>query len=101
LSPAELEALLAGLLRLWQVEAKLQTSRSAREVRACVEVSTHPVLTVIWQHPPFGIVWQVAEEGKRQRSYPSVLGMIRHLRASLAPERGASRVLFAANGERG
>lgn len=91
---AELEALLAGLLRLWQVEASLRTDRTSDVVAAWIEGSGLPPVSVTWTDAAFGIVWQVQPEGGRPRAYPSVNGLIRDLRERLVPERGSARVLF-------
>ena len=93
MNPAELEALLAGLLRLWQVEARLGVSRDDETLTARIESAA--VVTVEHSVQAFGPVWQVQEAGQRRRTYPSAIGMIRHLREALAPERGAARVVFA------
>lgn len=93
-NPAELEALLAGLLRLWQVEARLAVSRNGEILTARIESDT---ATVTLEHSvqSFGLVWHVQEDGRRRLTHPSAIGMIRHLREALAPERGAARVVFA------
>ena len=91
---AELEALLLGLLRLWQVEGRVRTARESEKITAAVECGRASTLTVIWQRAPFGIVWQVQPDGGRLRTYPSVIGLIRDLRSRLAPARDAGRVLF-------
>ncbi|HKK29201.1 MAG TPA: hypothetical protein VKA18_02255 [Alphaproteobacteria bacterium] len=97
MSAAELEVLLLGLLRLWQVEAQVSSAPEKDRLTARIERRGEPVLAVSWQVEPFGVAWKVTQEGKRQRTYPSVIGLIRHLRHSLAPERDAARVLFAAS----
>ncbi len=43
---------------------------------------------------PLGPVWRVTGPDGRSRLHPSISGALRHLRALLAPERAASRVLF-------
>lgn len=91
---AELEALLLGLLRLWQVEGRVRTAREGDKITAAVEYGRASRLTVIWQHAPFGIAWQVQPESGRLRTYPSIIGLIRDLRSRLAPKRDAGRVLF-------
>lgn len=95
MSRAELEAFLLGLLRLWQVEARVSVPRVGETVTAHIERGGLARLTVTWQQAPFGIVWQVEEPNARIRTYPSVIGLIRHLRHALAPMRDAGRVLFA------
>ena len=92
---AELEALLTGLLRHWQVRAEMRGTRTDEGVAALLTFDARPSVTVSWQQAPFGIVWRVEPEGRRVRTYPSVNGMIRDLRERLVPERGSARVLFA------
>jgi len=94
MNPAELEALLAGLLRLWQVEAELAVSRNGEALTARIE-SEAAAVTVEHSVQPFGTVWHVQEDSRRRLAHPSAIGMIRHLRQALAPERGAARVVFA------
>jgi hypothetical protein len=94
-NPAELEALLAGLLRLWQIEARLTVTRIGDGLMARIE-SAAPSVTVEQTVQPFGIAWHVQAEGGRRLVYPSTIGMIRRLREELAPDRGAARVVFAA-----
>lgn len=94
MNPAELEALLAGLLRLWQVEARLAVSRDGEALSARIGCDA-AVVTVEYGIQPFGPVWHVQKGGQRRRSYPSAIGMIRHLREALAPARGSARVVFA------
>lgn len=94
MTPAELEALLAGLLRLWQVEAALSVGRQGDGLAARIEHAAAAV-TVERSIQPFGVVWHVQEAGRRRRAHPSVNGMVRHLREALAAERGAARVVFA------
>jgi hypothetical protein len=96
-NPAELEALLAGLLRLWQVEARLEVARNGGGLKAIVAANAAQV-TIEQSIQPFGIAWHVQADGKRRLAYPSTIGMIRHLREVLAPERGRARVVFAAGG---
>lgn len=91
---AELEALLAGLLRLWQVEASVRTDRTSDAVAAWIEGPGLPEITVTWTEAGFGIIWQVQAEGGRPRTYPSVNGLIRDLRERMVPERGSARVMF-------
>ncbi len=91
---AELEALLLGLLRLWQAEATVCADRAGDVISCRIEGQALAPLTVTWLEAPFGIAWQVQPEGGRQRTYPSVIGLIRDLRSRLAPERDAGRVLF-------
>jgi hypothetical protein len=97
MNPAELEALLSGLLRLWQVEARLSVAREGDGLRADI-TKAGALVTVEQSVHPFGIAWHVQAEGKRRLAYPSTIGMIRHLREALAPERGTARVVFAAGG---
>jgi hypothetical protein len=97
-SPAELEALLLGLLRLWQVEGSVRTAREGEAVTAAIDVDGAAQLTVIWQHAPFGIAWQVQAADERLRTYPSIISLIRDLRGRLALERDAARVLFVKGG---
>jgi hypothetical protein len=92
---AELEVLLLGLLRLWQVEASVRADRESEAVAARIEAAGMVPLTITWAEAPFGIIWQVTPEGRRTRTYPSVNGLIRDLRERLVPERGSARVLFA------
>lgn len=94
MSRAELEALLLGLLRLWQVEASVRSDRAGEAVAARIEGQGMAPLTITWMQAPFGIAWQVQPEGGRLRTYPSVIGLIRDLRTRLAPQRDAGRVLF-------
>ncbi len=94
MNPAELEALLSGLLRMWQVQAALSVSANGETLTARIECDAAAV-TVGHNVQPFGIVWHVQETGKRRRAHSSAIGMIRHLREALAPERGAARVVFA------
>lgn len=94
MSAAELEVLLLGLLRLWQVEGSVRTAREGDKVTAAIECGDFSPLTVTWQHAPFGIAWQVQAGEERLRTYPSIVSLIRDLRGRLAPERGAARVLF-------
>ncbi|MCA8928888.1 MAG: hypothetical protein KDC18_12530 [Alphaproteobacteria bacterium] len=94
MAPAELEALLAGLLLVWQVPAALSVRRDGEDLCATVEGPAGAV-TVGYSVPSFGPLWRVQEAGRRPRTYPSTIGMIRHLREALAPERGAARVVFA------
>jgi hypothetical protein len=93
---AELEALLTGLLRLWQVEASVRPDRDGKQegISALIEGQGAMTLTVTWMEAPFGIVWQVLPAGRRPRTYPSINGLIRDLRERLVPERGSARVLF-------
>jgi hypothetical protein len=96
MSPAELEALLAGLLRLWQVEAALCVRRCGDQgILARIE-APRAAVKITYRIEPFGPAWHVEETGQRRRTYPSTIGPIRHLRESLAPERGSARVVFAA-----
>ena len=95
MSGAELEAFLLGLLRLWQVEGQVRVSRNGETLTASIERSGCTPVTVSWLHAPFGIAWQLQEQGARLRTYPSVIGLIRHLRHALAPARDPGRVLFA------
>lgn len=97
MNAAELEALLTGLLRLWQVEASVRQDREGEQegLSALIEGQGAPALTVTWMEAPFGIVWQVQQEGCQSRTYPSINGLIRVLRERLVPERGSARVLFA------
>lgn len=97
MNPAELEALLSGLLRLWQVEARLSVAREGEGLRADI-TKAGALVTVEQSVQPFGIAWHVQAEGKRRLAYPSTIGMIKHLREVLAPERGVTRVMFAAGG---
>jgi hypothetical protein len=97
MNPAELEALLSGLLRLWQVEARLAVAREGDGLRADI-TKVGALVTVEQSIQPFGIAWHVQAEGKRRLAYPSTIGMIKHLREVLAPERGVARVMFAAAG---
>ena len=95
MNPAELEALLAGLLRLWQVEAVLSVGGKGKALHASIEATATSV-TVEHSVQSFGHAWHVQEAGRRRLAYPSTIGMIRHLREALAPERGMARVVFAA-----
>ena len=94
MNPAELEALLSGLLRMWRVEGALSVSDDGGPLTARIESS---VAAVKVEHSiqPFGVVWHVQADEGRRLAYPSTIGMIRHLREALAPERGAARVVFA------
>ncbi len=67
--------LVEGALALWGVEAGGATA--GRE------------------ETPLGPAWRVTGPDGRSRLHPSVSGALRHLRQLLAPERAASRVLFA------
>ncbi len=98
---AELEALLSGLLRLWQAEGRVRAIRGEDQISARIEGGDAATITVTWLPAPFGIVWQVQPAGGRLRTYPSVIGLIRDLRERLAPERNAARVLFAWSADRG
>lgn len=51
------------------------------------------------EESPLGPVWRVTGPDGRSRVHPSVSGALRHLRALVAPERRASRVLFMRAGE--
>ena len=73
------ELLVRGALELWGVEPDGVTA--ARE------------------ESPLGPVWRVTGPDGRSRVHPSVSGALRHLRALVAPERRASRVLFMRAGE--
>ncbi len=96
MNAAELEALLIGLLRLWSIEATVAVTRQGEGLTARVDGAEGIVVTVEQIRQPFGIAWHVQVDGERRRAYPSTIGVIRHLRSVLAPERGAARVLFAA-----
>ena len=93
MNAAELEALLIGLLRLWSIEATVAVTRQGEGLTARVDGAEGIVVTVEQIRQPFGIAWHVQVD---RRAYPSTIGVIRHLRSVLAPERGAARVLFAA-----
>ncbi len=68
------DLLVRGALELWGVEPGGVTA--ARE------------------ETPLGPAWRVTGTDGSSRVHPSVSGALRHLRALLAPERRASRVLF-------
>ena len=68
------DLLIRGALELWGVEPEGVTA--ARE------------------ETPLGPAWRVTGPDGSSRVHPSVSGALRHLRALLAPERRASRVLF-------
>ena len=68
------ELLVRGALELWGVEP--------RGVAAAREETL------------LGPAWRVTGPDGRSRLHPSVSGALRHLRALVAPERRASRVLF-------
>lgn len=73
------ELLIRGALELWGVEPEGVTT--ARE------------------ETPLGPAWRVTGPDGSSRVHPSVSGALRHLRALLAPERRASRVLFMRSGD--
>ena len=52
------------------------------------------------EETPLGPVWRVTGPDGRSRLHPSISGALRHLRALVAPERRASRVLFMRAPER-
>ena len=68
------ELLIRGALELWGVEPGGVTA--ARE------------------ETPLGPAWRVTGPDGSSRLHPSISGALRHLRALVAPERRASRVLF-------
>ena len=96
MNAAELEALLTGLLRLWNIDAELGVRRDGEALKASINVPGGVAVAVEQSRHPFGFAWHVQVEGERRRSYPSTIGVIRHLRSALAPQRDAARVLFAA-----
>ena len=73
------DLLVRGALELWGVEPEGVTA--ARE------------------ETPLGPAWRVTGPDGSSRVHPSVSGALRHLRALLAPERRASRVLFMRAGD--
>ena len=75
------ELLIRGALALWGVEPEGVTA--ARE------------------ETPLGPAWRVTGPDGLSRVHPSVSGALRHLRALVAPERRASRVLFMRPSEAG
>ena len=75
------ELLIRGALELWGVEPDEVGVSAARE------------------DSPLGPVWRVTGPDGPGRVHPSISGALRHLRALLAPERRASRVLFMRAGE--
>jgi hypothetical protein len=97
MNAAELEALILGLLRLWQAHGSVSVTRDADALTAVVQGDSISV-RVERSVQPFGVVWQLQAEGERRLTYPSIIGCIRHLRETFAPARGSSRVVFAASG---
>ena len=70
----DMDLLIRGALELWGAERQGVTA--ARE------------------ETPLGPAWRVTGPDGRSRLHPSISGALRHLRALVAPERRASRVLF-------
>lgn len=100
MSPAELEALLIGMLRLWQNNAEVTVSRDTAGPAARITDGVR-VISIRRQTVAFGTVWHVEPIGERQRTYSSINGLIRDLRQRLAPERAIARVLFVPDGRMG
>ena len=97
MTPARFRVLIEGALTVWQVHVEAvfaMDEPSCRIVPAC-----GAALVLRFERQPFGTVWRLLEEGRRDRVHSSILPALRSLREITASGRPRGRVLFVQGDE--
>ncbi|MBM86552.1 MAG: hypothetical protein CMM47_11085 [Rhodospirillaceae bacterium] len=92
MTPARFQILVEGALAIWKVEVE---ATFATDQTSCQIVTADGAAVVLrFEREPFGVVWRLVEQGRRDRVHISILPALRSLREITAPGRKAGRVLF-------
>jgi hypothetical protein len=96
MTPNRFRTLIEGALEIWRVEAAVSFAPGGSGCEITAGGGTAVAVSVEAQ--PFGTIWRLCEEGRRDRVHPAVGPALRSLREMLCPDRPAGRVLFISEG---